>query len=268
MPRIRDAALVRPVLRRDPAWSLYALADLSPEHSAHAEWYAPDESGRCAVLLYRGFGFPIFLDSGDFDAVAETIAELDGEQGFYLSTRQPTLELLREAGYEVPAPKRMLRMRLDRARFDPEPPEAAIRLVPADLPALKTLYADGAARGESPEFFLDSMLTTGVYYAVRAEDGFAAAAGTHVLTPGEDVAGVGNIYTRQGLRRQGHARQATTAVLSELVNRGIGTICLNVATENTAAIALYRSLGFDLHSEYIEGEARLGPGYSLHLQRK
>ena len=255
MPRIRDVALVRPALQRDPAWSLYALADLSPEHSAHAEWYAPDESGRCAVLLYRGFGFSIFLDSGDFDAVRETIPDLHDEKGFYLSIRQPTLALLREAGYEIPKPKRMLRMRLDRNRFQAERPEAVVRLSPVDLPKLEALYADGEARGESPEFFLDSMLETGAYYAVAAEDGFAAVAGTHVLTPEEDVAGVGNIYTRRSLRRQGHARRATTAVLAELVSRGVGTICLNVAVENTAAIALYRSLGFEVYCEYFEGEA-------------
>jgi GNAT superfamily N-acetyltransferase len=256
MPRIHDLAIVRPVLRRDPAWSLYALADLSPEHSAYAEWYAPDQSGRCAVLLYRGFGFSIFLDSGDFGAVRETIAELPNARSFYLSIRRPTLELLRDAGYSVPKPKRMLRMRLDAGRFQPGPAQTAVRLSPADLAHLKTLYADGDVRGESPEFFLDSMLDSGVYYAVSdPEGGLAAAAGTHVFTPEEDVAGVGNIYTRRRLRRRGHARQATIAVLNELVHSGIGTICLNVAIINEAAISLYRSLGFDLHCEYIEGEA-------------
>ena len=254
VPRIHDPALVRPVLQRDPAWSLYALADLSPEHSAHAEWYAPDNAGRCAVLLYRGFGFSIFLDSGDFDAVRETIAELKDERNFYLSIRQPTLELLRQAGFHIAKPKRMLRMRLDVQRFEPLS-SAAIRLAPTDLAQLKALYADGEPREESPEFFLDSMLNTGVYYAVQTHDGLAAAAGTHVCAPEEDVAGVGNIYTRRDLRRCGYARQATTGVLNELVGCGIGVICLNVAVENTGAIALYRSLGFDVHSEYVEGEA-------------
>ncbi len=256
MPRVYDAALIRPALQRDPAWSLYALADLSPEHSAHAEWYAPDNSGRCAVLLYRGFGFPIFLDSGEFDLVRETISELKSEKNFYLSIRQPTLELLRLAGYDIPKPKRMLRMKLDPRRFQPGPCEGAVRLSPSDLLRLKTFYSDGAATAEAPEFFLDSMLDGGVYFAVPNEDGsLAAAAGTHVFTPQEDVAGVGNIYTRRDFRRHGHARQATTAVLREILRHGIGTICLNVAIENTGAIALYRSLGFDLHCEYFEGEA-------------
>lgn len=256
MPRIRDVGLVRPVLQQDPAWSLYALADLSPEHSAHAEWYAPDESGRCAVLLYRAFGFSIFLDSGDLDAVGETIPELAREKSFYLSIRQPTLELLRAAGYDIPRPKRMLRMRLDRRRFRPAGAGRAVRLSAADLECLKALYAEGKASGEAPEFFLDSMLGSGVYWAVPdAESGLTAAAGTHVFTPEEDVAGIGNIYTRRALRRQGHARQATTAVIAELLDHGIGTICLNVAIENTGAIVLYRSLGFDVYCEYFEGEA-------------
>ncbi len=254
MPRIRDLALVRPVLKRDPAWSLYALADLTPEHSAQAEWYAPDHAGRCAVLLYRGFGFSIFLDSGDFDAVQETIADLRDERSFYISIRQPTLELLRGAGYRIAQPKRMLRLQLDRGRFQTVP-SPAVRLSQSDLPQLKALYADGKASGEAPAFFLDSMMNQGVYYAAPAVDGFAAAAGTHVFAPEEDVAGVGNIYTRRDLRRRGYARQATIGVLNELVGCGIGTICLNVAVENAAAIALYRSLGFEVHSEYFEGQA-------------
>ena len=161
MARIHDLALVRPVLQRDPAWSLYALADLSPEHSAQAEWYAPDDAGRCAVLLYRGFGFSIFLDSGDFDAVRETIPELKKEHTFYISIRPPTLELLREAGYRI-TPKRMLRMQLNAGRVQAAS-SSAIRLSPSDLPQLKALYADGEASGESPAFFLDSMMNTGVY---------------------------------------------------------------------------------------------------------
>lgn len=251
--RIHDLALVRPVLQRDPAWSLYALADLTPEHSAHAEWYAPDDAARCAVLLYRGFGFSIFLDSGDFDAVRETIPDLRNERSFYVSIRQSTLQLLREAGFRV-APKRMLRLQLDPRRYKAVS-TSSVRLSPSDLPQLKTLYADGEANGESPAFFLDSMMATGVYYGTPADDGFAAAAGTHVFAPEEDVAGVGNIYTRRDLRRRGNACQATVGVLNELVGRGVATICLNVAIENAPAISLYRSLGFEVHSEYLEGQA-------------
>jgi ribosomal protein S18 acetylase RimI-like enzyme len=105
------------------------------------------------------------------------------------------------------------------------------------------------------------MLAAGVYFAVPLDDGgaLAAAAGTHVFTPSEGVAGVGNIYTKQAARRRGFARQATAAVLRELVTHGISTICLNVAIENEAAISLYSSLGFDVHCEYIEGEAFRNP---------
>ena len=66
---------------------------------------------------------------------------------------------------------------------------------------------------------------------------------------------VGNIYTRRDLRRRGYARQAAIGVLNELVERGVGTICLNVAIENEGALALYRSMGFEIHSEYFEGQA-------------
>jgi ribosomal protein S18 acetylase RimI-like enzyme len=83
-----------------------------------------------------------------------------------------------------------------------------------------------------------------------------------VFTPSEDVAGVGNIYTKRAMRRQGFARQATTALLRELVERGVGTICLNVAIENVGAIALYRSLGFGVHCEYVEGVAVASPSKS------
>ena len=234
---------------------MYALADLTPEHSDNAEWYAPDESARCAVLVYRGFERPIFLDSGDLEQVRRTIPELAAENRFYFSVRPASLALLEEAGYVIPKPKRMLRMRLGRSAFRIGPAGSAVRLSPADLERLQALYADGDARGEAPEFFLPSMLDSGVYFGAIAGDGLAAVAGTHVFAPEQDVAGVGNIYTRRDLRRQGFARQATTALVEHLIERGVGVICLNVAVENSGAIALYRSLGFEVHCEYFEGEA-------------
>ena len=259
MPRIHDLAAVRPALRIDPAWSLYALADLSPEHARFAEWYAPDDSGRCAVLVYRGFGRPIFLDSGDLDGVRRTIAEIaEREEGFYLSIRQPTLELLRQAGYEVAKPKPMVRMRLDASRFAPGTTDAVMRLTVADLTRLQALYSDGDASGEAPEFFLPSMLERGIYYAVPDAERLASVAGTHVIAPEEGVAGVGAVYTRRDARRHGYARQATAAVVGALLDQGLGVICLNVVAENHGAITLYRALGFEPYCEYFEGEAVRG----------
>jgi ribosomal protein S18 acetylase RimI-like enzyme len=234
---------------------LYALADLTPGHSDKAEWYAPDESGRCAVLVYRGFGRPIFLDSGDLEQVRRTIPGLAAESRFYLSVRPASLALLEEAGYAIPKPKRMLRMRLGRRQLRIGAANSAVRLSLADLERLQALYADGDARSEAPEFFLPSMLDSGVYFGALAGDGLAAVAGTHVFAPEHDVAGVGNIYTRWDLRRQGFARQATMALVEHLIERDVGVICLNVGVENAGAIALYRELGFQVHCEYFEGEA-------------
>ena len=114
------------------------------------------------------------------------------------------------AGIEIPNAIKMWRMALDRSRFLPLE-HGAIRLGPADSEALLALYRDGDAAGEAPLFFVPGMLRNGVYYGMWEGAELVAAAGTHVLAPKEDLAGIGNVYTRRDRRGRGFGAQVTAA---------------------------------------------------------
>ena len=127
----------------------------------------------------------------------------------------------------------------DRARA---PETRAARLGDADVSALERLYADGESSGEAPDFF-------GIY---QGSD-LLAAAGTHLLSPDEGAAAIGNIYTRRDRRGRGLGRIVTASVMRELA--GVETVGLNVRADNAPAIRLYESLGFTRHCEFYEAMA-------------
>ena len=81
-----------------------------------------------------------------------------------------------------------------------------------------------------------------------------AAAGTHLFSPEEGVAAIGNVYTRRDRRGRGLSRAVTSAVLHRL--RHLKTIGLNVRNDNVAAIKVYESLGFVKHCDFFEAIAR------------
>jgi ribosomal protein S18 acetylase RimI-like enzyme len=125
------------------------------------------------------------------------------------------------------------------------------RLTLADGDAAVAFYA--AAYPGS--YFEPSNLERGVYVATRDAHGLAAVAGTHVFSPALRVASLGNIATRPDARSRGHARRATAA-LCALLAPAVDLIGLNVRANNTAAIACYRAIGFELRHPYNEWRVR------------
>lgn len=250
MPRTDDAHTIRRILRGDPPWSVYMLADLAPPYAAHAEWHA---AGDGVLLLYRGFAIPVLVASGPEEDLAVLLREIR-DRRMYLSVRRPALAALEAAGYRIEEAHAMLRMALDPARFPALDP-CSTHLGPADFETLRALYADGEPYGEAPPFFSRQVLENGVYHGICEGGELAAAAGTHVFAPEEDVAGIGNVYTRRDRRGQGLGLRATAGVTAELAARGIGTIALNVAPGNAPAIRIYERLGFFRYCEYYEGVA-------------
>ena len=102
------------------------------------------------------------------------------------------------------------------------------------------------------------MLDEGVFYGIWENGQLAAAAGTHLVVPGEDVAAVGNVYTRRDRRGLGLAASVTCSVVDELLRMRIRTIVLNVNQSNAPAIRVYERLGFTRHCSYYEGLAERG----------
>src|SRR4030095_4627299 len=100
------------------------------------------------------------------------------------------------------------------------------------------------------------MLDEGVFYGLWENSQLVAVAGTHLVVPGEDVAAVGNVYTRRDRRGLGLAAAVNSAVGGELLRMRIRTIVLNVNQSNTSAIHVYERLGFRRHCSYYEGLAK------------
>src|SRR5688500_7662667 len=68
MPRLTNKDAIRAILRRDPAWCVYALGDLSPEMFPKTEWFTPDLS-----LVLKDYGTSILfaMGAGSIDEALE-----------------------------------------------------------------------------------------------------------------------------------------------------------------------------------------------------
>jgi GNAT superfamily N-acetyltransferase len=146
--------------------------------------------------------------------------------------------------YDIVELRRMWRMVLARDAYRSGSIPEVDRLSSAHVSPVKQLFDDGAISGESPDFFFPSMLNAGVFFGVWEADELVAVAGTHLVAPSEDVAAVGNVYTRRDRRGRGLAARVTSAVVDELLRLKIRT-----------AIRVYERLGFTRHCDYYEGLA-------------
>lgn len=243
MPRLTDKDEIRTRLRRDPAWSVYALGDLAPPMFARTRWFEPD-----LTLILQDYGTTILFAMGP-GSVREALHGVEGP--VHLQVQRDALdEIARHA--TVSSVKEMWRMIWtgDRASSSTG---VTTRLNANDVPALRALYADGEPDGESPDFFFPSMVTDGVFHGIYDGSDLVTVAGTHLVSREEGVAAIGNVYTRRDRRGRGLGRLVMNAVLGQLA--GIETIGLNVRTDNDAAIRLYESLGFVRHCQFFEALA-------------
>jgi ribosomal protein S18 acetylase RimI-like enzyme len=243
VPPVTEKARIRAILRRDPGWCVYALGDLSPAMFPKTAWFTPD-----LTMVLKDYNTTILFAMG-----AGSIGEALGHVTWpvHLQVQQDALDAVaREA--VVTSTREMVRMVWNHAA-PPDPTTAAKRLTAADVPALVTLYADGEAAGEAPDFFYASMVTSGVFYGVLEDEALVAVAGTHLVSRDEGAAAIGNVYTRRDRRGRGLGRAVMSAVLRDLA--GVETVGLNVRADNVAAIRVYESLGFERHCDFCEAVA-------------
>ena len=188
MPRRTDVDEIRALLRRDPIWSVYALGDLEPVMAAKTRWFGPE-----LTLVLHDFGTSILFAMGA-GSVREALHHVTWP--VHLQVRADALaEVARHAAVTDTRP--MWRMGWNGAAPRRRQP-AATRLGVADVPALRRLYADGDATAEAPDFFFPSMVADGVFFGIYEDAALLAAAGTHLLSRGERVSTIGNVYTSAG----------------------------------------------------------------------
>jgi len=242
MPQLTDPQDIRPLLRRDPIWSVYALGDLAARMFSKTKWFTPD-----VTLVLHDYGTNILFAAGT-GSIREALDHVTWP--VHLQVQQDALDEIAQFA-AIANQRQMWRMNWrDRSAITPR---GAVRLGTADVPALTALYGDGEATGEAPDFFYPSMVTDGVFSGVYEGDALVAAAGTHLFAPEEGAAAIGNIYTMRDRRGRGLGRMVTSAVLEAV--KGIETVGLNVRADNPAALHLYESLGFVRHCPFFEGQA-------------
>ena len=266
MPLLTDKHTIRTTLRHDPLWSVYALGDLSSRMYDKTQWFSHQAirpSGHQAIgrylsgstehlaLVLHDYGTSILFATGT-GAVREALQHATSP--VHLQVQADALEEI-ERHATVTDKKQMWRMGWKGATGATRAKGAkgATRLTADDVPALTTLFADGEAAGESPDFFYPSMVTDGVFFGVYDGAALVAAAGTHLFAPEEGAAAIGNIYTMRDRRGRGLGRVVTSAVLEAV--KDIETVGLNVRADNLAALHLYESLGFVRHCPFYEGLA-------------
>lgn len=243
MPRLTNKDAIRAILRRDPAWCVYALGDLSPDMFPKTEWFTPDLS-----LILKDYGTSILFAMGA-GSVHEALDAVTWPA--HLQVQADALDAIAQRT-QLDGSREMWRM-IWRGNRALQTDNLSTRLGEADVPALLQLYADGEKSGESPDFFYPAMVSRGVFFGVYEDSQLVAAAGTHLVSRAEGAAAIGNIYTRRNCRGRGLGRAVTTAVMRELA--GIETVGLNVRADNGAALTLYESLGFDRYCRFYEAVA-------------
>ena len=101
MPRLTDKNEIRTRLRRDPAWSVYALGDLAPLMFPKTLWFMPD-----LTLLVQDYGTAILFAMGP-GSVREALEWVAGP--VHLQVQRDALdEVARHAA--VSSPRLMWRM--------------------------------------------------------------------------------------------------------------------------------------------------------------
>ena len=144
----------------------------------------------------------------------------------------------------------MWRMVLQPQEFQPVEGDC-VRLTLAHADELAELYALGGGPAYSA-----AQLEHGVFFGTFVGRHLVAVAGTHLVSPTYSVAAVGNVFTHPGYRGRGYGTAMTSAVVAELLGRGIGDIVLNVNQANVVAIGIYERLGFERYCPFVEGPAR------------
>lgn len=258
---LRDRDVIEAWLRRDAAVHLYELGDLDDFFWPSTTWYglvkddaAPDaspDSVHAIALLYTAPALPVLVAMGRASKMPEICALLEAlapvlPARFYAHLVPGSSSVLARAFELEPRGTHDRMVLVDRARIESVDTHEAMPLLASDEKELAVFYGDAY-----PGHWFDSrMLATGAYFGVRREGRIVSVAGVHVVSRRHRVAALGNIATSPALRSQGLGRTVTAAACKSLAEAD--PIGLNVANDNRAAIALYRSLGFERVTSYEE----------------
>ncbi len=236
--RLASPEAIRPLLAPEGAYAAYALAQLSPPFLAKSEWWsASGPTGRALVLHSRGGLGRAMVTMGDAAALDVLLRLHPGPRFSFASLRPEHREVL-QRHFILIRNEPMVRMSVTKETFRPVEGETS-RLLGRDIGHINRLYA---AEG-SPASYTSRHVNQGVYYGVVADGRLISIAGTHVNSPRERIAVVGNVFTHPLHRGGGLATIATSTVTRALLEH-CDLVALTVEASNTSALAVYDKLGY------------------------
>lgn len=236
--RLTDRQTIRALLIPEETYAAYALAQLAPSLFPQSTWWlASGPAGRALVLHSRGGLGPALLTVGDAAGLDVLLGLHPGPRTCFASFRPEHLEVV-QRHLLLNRKELMVRMSVTRETFRGAGGEAE-RLSGRDIGLVNQLYStEGGPAAYSPRH-----IEEGVYFGVIAEGRLVSIAGTHVNSPAERVAVVGNVFTHPRYRGAGLATIATSAVTQALLER-CDLVALTVEVSNAPALAVYAKLGY------------------------
>ena len=245
--RLTEKEAIRRHLGAQVEYTAYALGQLEPGLIERARWFrARGDTGTGLVLHSRGgLGDATFL-MGETDAVRAILTIHPGPQQTYVTCQPQHLDAMK-AVYRLANQQPMIRMGVKADEFQPVERHGAVRLSGLDVRKINALYTSEGA----PSFYAPEHIDTGVYFGVFTEGRLVSIAGTHVVSPQEHVAVVGNVFTHPRYRGRGYATAATSATTAVLLEM-CATVVLTVDPANVPATASYRRLGYEEKCPLVE----------------
>ncbi|MBH77962.1 MAG: hypothetical protein CL897_07020 [Dehalococcoidia bacterium] len=242
---------IRALLQPQREHAAYALAQLEPGLFERTRWFtAEGRSGYGVVVHSRGGLGDATVVLGDPEAAAAILSIEPGPARSYLTCKEEHLDAVSDV-YKISNSHPMLRMVVDTDTFKPQEVVSTVRLLGIDIRRINQLYgSDG-----HPTYYESGHIEGGVYQGVNIGGRLVAIAGTHVVSPQERIAVVGNVFTHPRQRGQGYATAATSAATKTLLEH-CDTVVLTVDPRNAPAVAAYQRLGYRDAGEIVEAIAR------------
>lgn len=254
MPTIclHDKDSIERFLRTNIYLHIYSIGDLDDFFWPYTTWYAMKRGTEinAIALLYTGQSVPTLLalseNTDHMLGLLESIEHLL-PQRFYAHL-SPGLESFFGTTHDLDSHGEHLKMGLYHGRLVEACgcPDVS-GLGRDDVDAVIKFY-----RKHYPGNWFDPrMLETNQYFGIIKGESLVSVAGIHVYSPEYKVAALGNIATATPHRNKGYARQVTARTCQSLL-RDADYVGLNVKTDNSAAIACYKGLGFEITASYGE----------------
>lgn len=259
--RLEHPRQIEARLSDDRPFAAYALAHLEPELLRTSEYWVADGPTGSAVVMHSQALGTATVTVGDPEAVRAILALHPGARSSYLSTGAPEHLPAIERSHDVSDALSMVRMSTTALTFAGASSDPVRRLRYTDAAKLNALYA---LEGPPTRYSGDS-IERAIYFGVFINERLVSVAGTHVVSPRQSIAVLGNVFTHPRFRGEGLAQRVTGAVTEALFARGISEVVLTVNPENPPAVAAYTRLGYRRGSAVVEARlqrrdlAGLGP---------